>query len=67
MGSNFHTIFYIPVIHKLEFHILNVQILGTNNCGDSHQNVFKRWKSFQDLFCLRYYAYGVVASFAHQI
>ena len=32
---NFHTSFYIQAIQKLEFHITHVQILGTNNCGDS--------------------------------
>ena len=32
---NFRTSFYIPEIQKLAFHIPNVQILGTNHCGDS--------------------------------
>ena len=32
--SNFHTSFFIPEIHKLAFHIPNVQILGKNHCGD---------------------------------
>ena len=40
--SNFHTSFYIPEIKKLEFHIPHIQILGTNQCGDSHQTAFKR-------------------------
>ena len=31
--SNFHTSFYIPEIHKLVFHLPNVQILVTNHCG----------------------------------
>ena len=33
--SNFRTSFYIPEVQKLAFHIPHVQILGTNNCGDS--------------------------------
>ena len=65
--SNFHTSFYITEIQKLAFYIPHVQILGTNNCGDSHQNAFKRRKSFQDVLCLRDYAERVVASFSHQI
>ena len=33
--SNFRTSFFIPEIPKLALHILHVQILGTNHCGDS--------------------------------
>ena len=33
--SNSHTIFYIPEIKKLAFHIPYVQILGANKCGDN--------------------------------
>ena len=40
--SNFHTIFYIPEIHKLAYQITHVQILGTNHCGDSFRTAFKR-------------------------
>ena len=40
--SNFHTSFFIPEIHKLAFLIPHVQILGTNNCGDSRQTAFER-------------------------
>ena len=32
--SYFHTIFYIPAIQKLAFHLPHVRILGTNQCGD---------------------------------
>ena len=63
--SNFHTSFYIPAIQKLAFHIPHVQILGTNHCGDSCWNAFKRCKSFQYVLCRRDYAERVVASFAH--
>ena len=45
--SNFHTSLYIPDIQKLEFHIPHVQILGTNNCGDSLQTAFKRRKTIK--------------------
>ena len=65
--SNFHTSFYIPEIQKLEFHIPNIQILGTNNCSDSLQTAFKRRESFQYVLCCRDYAGRVVASFSHQI
>ena len=47
----FHTSLYIPDIQKLEFHIPHVQIIGTNNCGDSRRTAFKRQKSFQDVLC----------------
>ena len=65
--SNFHTSFYIPEIHKLEFHIAYVQIIGTNHCGESRQTAFKCRESFQDVLCRRDYAERVVASFANQI
>ena len=64
---NFHTSFYIIEIHKLPFSVPNVQILGTNNCDDSHRNAFKRRESFQDVLCCRDYDDCVVASFAHKI
>ena len=66
-ASNFHTSFYIPLIHHLVFHIPHVQILGTNHCGDSFQTAFKRCESFQDVLSRRYYDELVVASFAHKI
>ena len=65
--SNFHSSFYIPEIQKLAFHIPHVKILGTNHCGDSLQNEFKRRESFQDVLCRRDYAERVVASFANKI
>ena len=48
---NLHTTFYILFIQRLAFHITHVQILDTNHCGDSIQNVFKRQKLFQYLRC----------------
>ena len=65
--SNFHTSFYIPSIQRLAFRITHVQILVTNNCGDSRRNAFKSRKSVQDVLFRHDYAEGVVASFAHQI
>ena len=65
-NSNFHSILYIAAIKKLAFHIPHVQILGTNNCGDSCQTAFKRHASFQDVLCSYDYAERVFASFPHQ-
>ena len=64
---NFHTSFYIPEIQKLAFHILRIQILSKNYCGDSCQNAFKRRKSFQDVICCRDYSKRLVYIFAHKI
>ena len=65
--SNFHTSFHIPEIHKLEFHIPHVQVLGTNHCGYSHRTALKRREYFQDVLYRRDYADRVVSIFAHQI
>ena len=65
--SNFRTIFNIPEIQKLAFHIPHVQILGSNHFGDSHRTAFKRRESFQYLLCRRYYDDRVVYIFNHQI
>ena len=65
--SNFQTIFYIPAIQKLQFHIPHVQILGKNHCGDSLQTAFKRSELFQCMLCRRDYSERVVASFTHKI
>ena len=64
---NFHTRFCIPSIQKLEFHIPYVQIMGTNNCGDSRQTEFKRRESFQGVLSFRDYYERVVASFPRKI
>ena len=65
--SYFYTSFYIPAIQKLVFHILHVQILGTNHFGDSCKTTLKLRKSFQDVICRCDYAEKVVTSFSHQI
>ena len=41
----FYTSFYIKDIQKLALHILHVQILGTNHCGDSRRTTIKRRES----------------------
>ena len=65
--SDFHTIFYIPAIHKLAFHLPHVRILGTNHCGELRHTPFKRRELFQDVLCRRDYAEKFIASFANQI
>ena len=65
--SDFHTSFYIPAIHKLDFHLPHVRILGTNHCGELRRTAFKRNELFQDILCLCDQADGVVAIFANQI
>ena len=65
--SDFHTSLYIPAIHKLDFHLPYVRILGTNHCGELLRTAFKRRELFQDVLCRRDYAESVVASFANKI
>ena len=65
--SDFHTIFYIPTIQKLAFHMPHVRILGTNHCGELLRTAFKLCESFQDVLCRRDYAERLVAIFANQI
>ena len=64
---NFHTNFYIPSIQKLDFHLPNVRILGTNHCGAMQHTAFKQRVLFQDVLCCRDYAERIVARFSHQI
>ena len=64
---DFHTIFYIPAIQKLAFHLPHVPILGTNHCDAMRHTDFKWRELFQDVLCHRDYDERVVASFAHQI
>ena len=54
--SDFHAIFYIPSIQKLDFHLPHVRILGTNNCGEMKRTAFKRRELFQDFLFRRDYA-----------
>ena len=63
----FHTSFYIPAIQKLAFHIKHIQILVTNNCGDSRRTAFKHREPFQYVLCRRDYSERVVASFTHHV
>ena len=65
--SDFHTSFYIPVIQKLDFHLLYVRILGTNHCGKMQRTALKQRELLQYVLCRRDYSERVVASFANQI
>ena len=65
--SDFHTIFYIPDIQKLAFHIPHVRILGTNHCGEMLRTAFKLRELFQDVLCIFGYDERVVTSFSNQI
>ena len=40
--ADFHTSFYIPEIQNLAFHLPRVHILGTNHCGNTRRESFKR-------------------------
>ena len=60
--SDFYTIFYIPAIQKLAFHLPHVRILCRNNCGEIRRTDFKQCESFQDVLCRRDYAERLVAS-----
>ena len=64
---NLHTIFYIPEIQKLAFHIPHVHILGTNHCGDSGLTAFKRRKLLQYVLCCGDYFEREAPSFVHKI
>ena len=65
--SDFCTIFYIPAIQKLSFHLPYGHILSANQCGDMRRTAFKRRELFQDVLCRRDYDERVVTSFDHQI
>ena len=65
--AGFSTSFYIPEIQKLVFHLPHVCILGTNNCGNTRREAFKRHSPKQCVLCRRDYAEILVASFANQI
>ena len=53
---DFHRDFYIPAIQKLAFRLPHVHILGTNHCGNTRREAFKRCSYFQDVLCRRDYA-----------
>ena len=65
--SNCHKYIYIPEVQKLAFHIPHLQIIGTNQCGDSRRTEFKRRKSFQDVVCRHDYAERVVDICPHKL
>ena len=65
--SDFHNIFYILEIQKLDFHLPHVRILGTNHCDSMQCMAFKRRELFQDVLCRSDYAERLVARFAHKI
>ena len=65
--SDFHTIFYIPAIQKLDFHLPHVRILGTNNCGEMRRTAFKQRELFKDFRCRSDYTERLVARFSNQI
>ena len=62
-----YTSFYIPAIKKLAFQISHVQILGTNQCGESRLTALKCRESFQDVICYHDYTERVITSFSRQI
>ena len=65
--ADFHTSFYITAIQNITFHIPHVRILGTNHCGNTQREAFKRCSANQDVLCCHDYDEIVVASFGHQI
>ena len=64
---DFHKDLYITAIHKLEFHLSHVRILGMHHCGNAHIEALKCLSYFQYVLCCRDNAELVVSSFAHQI
>ena len=64
---DFRTIFYIPAIPELAFHLQHVRILGTNQFGEMRRIAFKQRELYQDVLCCRDYAERLVASFDNQI
>ena len=65
--ADFHKSFYVPQIKNILFHLSFVQILGTNHCGNTHQEALKSLISHQYLLCCCEYAERLAASFAHKI
>ena len=66
-SAYFHTSFYIPEIQNITFHLPHVRIIGTNHCGNTRREAFKRCSANQYVLCRRDCSERVVASFAHQI
>ena len=65
--SGFHTIFYIPAIQKLAFHLPYVRIFGTNHCGAMRPTAFKQRELFHDVLYCCDYDERVVTSFARHL
>ena len=65
--ADFHTSLYIPELKKLAFYLPQVQIIGTNHCGNICREAFKRCRSNQYVLCCRDYSERDVLSFAYQI
>ena len=65
--NDFHTSFYIPAIKKLSFHLPNVRIIGTNNCGNTCHEAFKLCISNNYVLFHSDYDGRVVASVAQKI
>ena len=49
--SDFHSIFYIPAIKKLAFHLPHVRVLGIYHFGEMRRTAFKQRELFQDVVC----------------
>ena len=64
---DFHRDFYIPAIHKLEFHLTHVRVIGTHHCGITLREEFNCRSDLQDMLCRHDYTEHVVASFPYQI
>ena len=65
--SDFRTIFYIPAIQRLAFHLTNVRIIGSNHCSKMLRTAFKRHELFQDVLCRSDYSETVVKNFDNKI
>ena len=63
----FHKSLFNTEIKKLAFNLPHIRILGTNHCGNTCREAFKRCREKQDLLCHRDYADILLAIFSHQI
>ena len=52
----FNQQFCIPAIHKFALHLAHVNIIGTNNCGNSRQESFQEHAAFRDVLCCQFYS-----------
>ena len=65
--ADLHISLYIPEIQNLAFHLPHIHILGTNHCGNTPREAFKRRSAKQDVLCRHDYAERGVDIFVHQI